>query len=599
MDEQLDLARMLEELREGIQDVQQAHEQDRDLLRSMAEDICDREDEVGRLEAQLDSQAATLAQARQEISAIATTVAETQGAFEAFLEQYGRHQIVANAQAELTQLTVLWKADFAQRRHTRSLTRGLVHTLTARAVQHEMVDTVTIDACVREQLLAEPTFWLAPAAMAVAARYKGDAVSVSRATGYAFLLDSAKAKLFFALTCSRLGHLSEAAGWMDRYLGSLDRDYLGPEFTVVLDAIANDELGHEAFIYAREAMARWFREDPAVFRAGHAPGRAHLERWKPRMWELSATAQAQRFDVLRGLCGDGWGTVEESWRSAMAVGGTLGHLNEEFSAEQPPPARKGRYAESALDHLIDQHEPDEAELHTRMERLRSLIKHEGDTEAAAATDEGPHDTERLDFATLLERAVFEPAQLTLGAPGRRLALTCVWESVRAATLAMAEQSRLLMPSTITLTVEDWSCKVPTDVAAPFDGAMATRELTEHLERRTRSYVDSVVPLWRLTLVCSVLAALDGLWLVPRLSGGGEVLFTALAVGLGCTALGGLVHVPFRRHSLREDGIRRRAKGIQDLTQALKELTHLLAEWRGGLASSNALDSLTPLGEGKE
>lgn len=591
MDEQLGPEQALEGIQEGLQELLQAHARTDRLLGKVAAELSESGVSAERMEGRLSRQEDALETTRQEVSAVAETVKRTHDAFENFVERYGRHQIVAGAQAELTRLTVVWKGDYAHRKQTRDLARGLVHALTAQAVESGLVDTATIEACTRERLLTEPTYWLAPATMAVAARYRDDPGNMLRATAHAVHLDPAKAKLFFALTSSRLGRQGEAASWMDRYLGSLDRDRLGPEFTVVLDALANAEIGHEAYTYAREAMARWFREDPAVFRSVDSPVHEHLERWRLRLEALGGDGSLPRhYPALRKLCGGNWRAIEQSWRGASAVGGTFSHLTYHFSEIPRTSARKGRYTDSALDHLIDQLETDESELQTRMAGLHALIDHEGDL-AAASKSGGVQEPEALNFGTLMEQAVFEPTQLSLGTAGRQLALSCVWDSIQQASLALADQSRSLMPATITLKVEDWSCAIPTRPSSPFSGDRAKHELVEHVERRTLARIESVVPLWTLTWGCTVLAVLDGVLLAMITAG--AALFCALLVLLVCTALWGLAHVPFRRHSLREDGARRRTEGLAVLTQALHEAEELLDEWQHGLAAAEELASWTP------
>jgi hypothetical protein len=467
--------------------------------------------------------------------------------------------------------------------------------MTLQAVDSGLVDKDTIEACVREQFLVEPTFWLAPAIMALAARHAGDTARASRATAHAFFLDSAKTQLFFALTCSSLGRQSEAAGWMDRYLRSLNRDELGPEFGVVLEAVANAELGHEAYTYAREAMARWFREDRTAFKA--VPGSAtspHLAPWAGRLMEFGEDPSPDRFATLRELTGLEWPALENGWRTATALHGTLDYLRS-FPEVLDPPTGKGRYTDSALDHLIDRLEPDEAELRDRMIRLRTLIKHDGDAEAAAAAvDEGGQEKERLDFVTLLARAVFEPEFLELGPAARKLALISVWESVRASAASMARTSRALIPPEITLSVAGWSCAYPSDPSSAFDAIAATDHLVRHVERGTRRKIESIGPAWTMTATAATLAAVcmgANSWYV--VTGPISVLLVVMTVACSLAALGGVAHAPLRRRSLREEGKRQRAEAAYALTRAVGELESLLADWRRGLRSADSLDEWHP------
>ncbi|MFD6294241.1 hypothetical protein ACFWFU_05460 [Streptomyces sp. NPDC060235] len=534
-----------------------------------------------------------------EIDAVKETVTATHEILIDFVARYGRHQIVANAQAELTQLTVAWKADFAHRQRVRALARGLTHALTSHAVAAGLVDQNTIDACVREQFLTEPTYWLAPAIMAVAARHNAESGPAARATAHAVWLDSAKAKLFFALTCSGQGRLSEAAGWMDRYLNSLNRDDLGPEFAVVLEAIANAELGFDAYTYAREAMARWFREDRSGF-ARALPAGPHQTAWGHRLMALgSEEGSKERFGALRRLTGLQWPGLENGWRCATALDGTLNFL-ESFPKINDQSVQKGHYTNGALEHLIDQLEQDESELHDRMARLRSLIEKEGDVSAAAkAAEESRQANEPLDFVTLLEWAVFEPEQLQLGVAARRLALDCVWESVYASVVSMARTSRSLLPATITLSVDDWSCEYPTSPSQVFDVRRHVDELTMHVKRRTDQHIESIVPAWSLTVGACLLAAADGALIVPFVNGGFILIFSALLGALVLLGLAGIAHVPLRRRSVRDAGNKQRQYASHVLGQSAREMQILLDDWRHGLRSFAALEEWQPASNGAE
>ncbi|MFF4950267.1 hypothetical protein [Streptomyces chattanoogensis] len=535
---------------------------------------------------------AILSQTRAAVGAVRTTTEATHRVLNSFVERYGRDQIVANAQAELSRLTTEWVARFAERRRIRALARGLAHALTEDAVTRGLVDTNTIEACSQEQLLLEPTFWLAPAVVAVAAGYSSDIERAARARGHALTLDQAKATLFFALTCSRQKRQSEAARWMDRYLSGLDPSDLGQEFSVVLDAVAGAELGIEALTYARQAMTRWDREGNArpFILSPSDSAFAHLTRWQPWMLDQGAESSG-RFDALRKLCGTQWAEAEQGWQTATAVKGTLDYLRAEYS-DSPPTTNGNHGTDIALNHLISQLDPDESRMHEQMERLRAIIEHGGDTEAAAADFKAPKEPETIDFQTLLERAVFEPGTVHLGYPARLLALHSAMPTLRPAVTAMKEKSESLLPEHLTLTVEGWSCQVPTTPTTPDSRQHAVNDLRKYLERRTVAVIGSVAPMWPRVLTCYALAAACA-FLAVFLNGAAGSLAKVLTVLLLAYAVWGVAHVPFRRHQLREDGTRRRAEGTAELKKALGQHTHLFQQWRAGLTSATQWNNWSP------
>ncbi|WP_043264052.1 hypothetical protein [Streptomyces sp. CT34] len=547
---------------------------------------------IGQLTGKVANFSANLSQTQAAVKAVRTTTEDTHRVLNSFVERYGRDQIVANAQAELSRLTTEWGARFAERRRIRALARGLAHALTEDAVARGVVDTSTIEACSQEQLLLEPTFWLAPAVVAVAAGYSRDTERTTRARGHALTLDQAKATLFFALTCSRQKRQSEAARWMDRYLTGLDPSDLGQEFSVVLDAVAGAELGIEALTYARQAMTRWDREGSArPFSLSPSDSAlADLTRWQPWMLDQGADSSGQ-FDALRKLCGTQWAEAEEGWHTATAVKGTLDYLRAQYS-DSPPTTNGSHGTDIALNHLISQLDPDESRMHEQMERLRAIIEHGGDTEAAAADFKAAKEPETIDFQALLERAVFEPGTVRLGYPARLLALHSAMPSLRPAVTAMKEQSESLFPEHLTLTVDGWSCQVPTAPTAPDSRQQAVNDLRKHLERRTIAVIGSVAPMWPRVLTCFTMAAACAV-LAVFLHGAAGSLTKVLTVLLLTYAVWGVAHVPFRQHQLREDGTRRRAESTAELKKALGQHTRLFQQWRAGLTAATHWNDWSP------
>lgn len=547
---------------------------------------------IKRVEELLSDLSSVQSQSRDAIRAVGATADATHLAFSSFVERYGRDQLVANAQAELSRLTAEWTARFAERRRIRALARGLTHALTEGAVARGLVDAGTIETCGQEQLIVEPTFWLAPAVVAVAAGYRRDADRAARARSHALTLDQAKATLFFALTCSRQKRQGEAARWMDRYLAGLDPDDLGPEFTVVLDAVAGAELGYEALTYAQQAMIRWDREANArLFGLSQADSAAaRLARWRP--WMLApGTDGSRQFPVLRKLCKSQWVEAEQGWTAALAVERTLEYLRGEYSTN-PSNAMGEHRTSAALSHLINQLDPDESRMQEQMDRLRSVIRHRGDMGAASADFPDADDAVAVDFQALLERAIFEPESVSLGYPARLMVLHSAWPSLRLAVTTLAEQSGELLPEKLTLAADGWACQLPADPVGSEISDRLIGELQGYLERRTEESIKSVVPVWTRIASCFV-AALACSALVVVLDGWTSSLAKLLAVLLFGGAIWGLAHVPVRRHLMREDGTRFKTENTALLKVALGQQAQMLRQWKSGLAAAAQSSSWSP------
>ncbi|WP_406428728.1 hypothetical protein [Streptomyces sp. NBC_00147] len=595
MDDGLDLDSALQRLVERIQDVEEEQGRHEEKLGDFREGLHDVEAGVMRVSNEVSG-------VRQEISGLESAVNDTRQTLDAFIEQYGRDREVSKAQAELSRLTTEWHANFGQRKQTRALARGLVHTLTAHAIYRSVVNTATVRACSEERLLLEPTYWLAPATMAVAAKFRDEEEQGERARAHACALDAAKANLFFSLTCSRLGDETEAAAWMDLYLQSLDPDELGQDFLIVLDAIAGRELGEKALGYTQQAMARWNRGGSPLSTSTYASpgmrGGPHLE---SRLRNLCSRLSEKRYAALRATCGDQWEVLRGGWELATVADKTLTHLEHMFpdgfdgADVADTPVGSGGHAESALEHLIDQLEPDEADMREEMRRLERVIEHGGDLAAAERAHESSMsaDAAPVAFMTLLDQAVFEPEEVRLGQPARRMALHAIWSDLEVAAQRLVAASRDRLPRHIKLSVADWGCTVPTDPQLQVQAGQIIDELSTHIERQTQVRSDAVVRRWPRVIAASVIGIFTLALVVPFVDDTARWVFTLLTIGLFTGAAWEFGSVPFRKKRIREQGDQLRHEAVATMDKALRQCEDLLEDWHDAVEQ---LDLLTRWGE---
>lgn len=469
----------------------------RNDIGSLDDDLTEVREAVAGLHRDLGAVASEVRDVAQAVGDVASVLNQLGARFDEFAERYAQDQVRAQAEAELTRLTLEWQSRFAKRRHTRALAHGLVHTLVRDALEHGVVEGAVVEACTGETMLADASYWLAPAVVALAADYLGEAQRARRARSIAYSLDPAKTDLFFALTCSRLGRFTEAARWMDRYLHSIDPDALDEDFQIVLDAVACKELGDEAHAYAEHAMARWagqFALAKGADAGDHDPVARHV-------WDLRHRLDDAAFEELGTLCREAeWAHLRKGWELASVPSAVLEHLNEQFPDDPSPWSGTGPHTEGALGALIARFDTDEQALDHRMEQLRRVIAHDGDVRAAQADLAADSDVRRpSDLRTLLVNAVFVPQAVRLGDEARRLVLANLWPRVLDAAQECAGRSAHLLPGQLTLVTGEWRGVVPTDPATPVDAEPLAADLAGTIDERTDRRVAAVrrrpVRLW--------------------------------------------------------------------------------------------------------
>ncbi|MFG2569942.1 hypothetical protein ACGFR6_31520 [Streptomyces sp. NPDC048567] len=593
MDDELGLDTAIQRLGERIEGIEEGQGRHEAKLSGFREGLQDVETDVVRLSGEVSN-------VRQEIAGLESTVTDTRQTLDTFIEQYGRDREVSKAQAELSRLTTEWHASFAQRKQTRALARGLVHTLTAQAIYRNVVNTATVRACSEERLLLEPTYWLAPATMAVAAKFRDEEEQGERARAHACALDAAKANLFFSFTCSRLGDETEAAAWMDLYLQSLDPDELGQDFLVVLDAIAGKELGEKALGYARQAMARWNRGvSPLSAGAPASVGILGSTQLGSRLLNLRGRLTENRYADLRKTCGDQWEALRDAWELSTVPDRTLTHLEHMFPDGfdgADTPVGNGGHVESALERLIDQLEPDEADMRERMRRLERVIEHGGDLEAADRAHESSVSPDGAPIALmeLLDQAIFEPDEVRLSQPARRMALRAIWPDLEEAAQRLVTASRNRLPRHITLSVAGWDCSVPTDPQMMVQSGRVVDELDTHIERQTQVRSDAVARRWPRVIGALVIGAFTLALVVPFVDGAARWFFALLTIGLFTGAVWEFGSVPFRRRRVRDHGDQLRHEAVATMDKALRQCKDLLEDWQDAVEQ---LDLLTRWGDG--
>ncbi|MGW8989089.1 hypothetical protein ACWGRF_04025 [Streptomyces zhihengii] len=521
---------------------------------------------------------------RQEVSGLGDAVSDTRRVLDAFLEQYGRDRQVDRAQAQLARLTSVFQADFAQRKQTRALARGLVHTLTVQAVNRKMVNTITVRSCVEERMLLEPSYWLAPAIMAVAAKYRAEEQQGVRAQAHACTLDAAKANLFFALTSSRLGNEAEAAAWMDTYLQSLDPQELGQDFCVVLDAVAGNELGERALNYTRQAMTGWHQSIQRM--SGDHP-------WHGRLGDLRRQLPESDYAALREMCVEQWDGLRHGWELSTTPTKTLTYLRRMFPDGPDGVDRSigdGRHVETALERLINQLEPDEAHLHEEMQRLERIIEYDGDLEAAARATESRlrPEGEPEPLIALLEKAVFEPGAAQLTTPARRMALRAIWPSLVGAADEIVTESRRHLPHQVTLRIAGYAWNLPTDPHSVVDSAPMVEDLAARLGRRTEARSDAVVRRWPRVCGGLLFGTVTGALIIPFVDGWSRMLFSLLILGAVVWVLWEICGVSLRKKHVREQGDQLRSEAVSTLAKALQQRQEFFEEWHENIQNMEAL-----------
>ncbi|MFF4165572.1 hypothetical protein [Streptomyces sp. NPDC001741] len=352
------------------------------------------------------------------------------------------------------------------------------------------------------------------------------------------------------------------------------------------------ELGEQAHGHVRRAMERWGADAASVHEAAGAGG----GRWRPQLQGL-LTLPGDTYAPFDRACAQ-WSDLRRGLQLAGVTKATLAHLRKEFPprvATPPGAERHFPYTEAAVDRLIDHMEPDEAAMHATIERWNHFIAHEGDEKAARREYDRllQEDTEVMDFATLLDHALFRPRLIALGDEARRLVLMTVLDDLRATAEEMAQESRRLRPRSVTVTIEGWSAELPADLTVPVDGQDLAEQLTADLRTRAETEASGVGRNQPRRIGGSAGGAAT-LVLAPFLLDG-ALLWLGLVAGVVAVVWGllDIGRVPAERGRALAAGAARSARARQDLELVLDRRIRFFTAWDSSLALRAALRDWDP------
>jgi hypothetical protein len=531
------------------------------------------------------------AETKKTLDRITSIAQDTQRSINLLSAQYALERELQRARGRVAELTAEMDRRFGDRNRVRQLATALSGPIVVDALNAEVVEDRTLRNYCQELMLANPNYWLASAALSLAASYRGDTKLEAKAHRAAMSLDEPRTCLFMALTLSRApGEENRAAVWLDNYLASVDPNALDDDFLVLLDAVAQGELGKSGWMHAEATLRKWRAETVLPHMTD-----AQVSTLKDLLTERADLPTHAYFPTLSRHTKE-WDEAAAGLRLSLACGLAAKDLGGRFahhlSPERPPGrARPGTpHVDSALNGLITHQDGDEAELQRELDRQRLILKCEGDTKRAASLDAARRQRSQgaMNVPALLVQAAFPTDDVRIGVHAQHMALACARDWINKAGEAVADDGWRRRPSHLTLRIYGWQAQLPTDPATPVDEVRLERSFREHLDqelrRRRRARITGtmlgiVIVLLLLAGAPRFIRAADHVLHSVGLLG---LLFPVLALllFLGAAATAAVKLSAKSRHSQQRyrSGAHGLDRAVAILRQALRERRELLAQW---------------------
>jgi len=391
----------------------------------------------------------------------------------------------------------------------RRATTGILQATDVQIIRQNTMHMVT-----EQLMITTPSYWLAPALVALTAWIKDDRLLAEKASAEAIHRDDNKTSLFFSLVCRRARRVDAATRWLGRYFQMQNPLAIDREVVVMLDGLANGVFGGSALTTCSDIIEQWLAE--LAEQAGFIDEQikrwaAHLDVMAPRPKDMDYPTLRQYSPtaplLLASLCAARRNQVIHNFFSTL------------FTGALPISPTIESAVDSLLDSLVTNFDDEELPLR-REKRMLELIKLEdGDKGIAQKRYDAEVEIyeEKTSFAALLTSSAINPEQLGATRATQRYAVSRSRQWILGAHSDLVARDRMQTPQRADLAIASWK-------GASADGSnepALTQDLRHHYNGRIETAVASakLTPGAWIVLIAGVLIGL-----LIMIQGGGAILF---------------------------------------------------------------------------
>ena len=397
----------------------------------------------------------------------------------------------------------------------RRTTTGILQATDVQIIRQNTMHTVT-----EQLMITTPSYWLAPALVALTAWIKDDRPLAEKASAEAIHRDDNKTSLFFSLVCRRARRIDAATRWLGRYFQMQNPLAIDREVVVMLDGLANGVFGGSAMTACSSVIEQWLAE--LAEQAGFID--EQVKRWSAHLDVMTPKPKDADYPTLRqysptaplllaSLCAARRNQVIHDFFSALFTGELVILPTIEAAVD------------ALLDSLVTNFDDEELPLR-REKRMLELIKFEdGDKDAARKRYDAEMEIyeEKTNFAALLTNSAMSPEQLGATRATQRYAVSRSRQWILGAHADLVARDRMQTPRQVDLAIASWK---GTSADGSNEPAL-TKDLGQHYAGRIDAAVASVklTPGVWIALIAGLL-----LGLLIMVQGGSAILFGLVIAG---------------------------------------------------------------------
>jgi len=388
-------------------------------------------------------------------------------------KEYVRHdQLQKNIQLAETRLVKVRQEIEKNYGHYDDVRRRALGIL--QAVDISLVRKETIESASEEQLIAAPSYWLAPCLIALSAWINNNKELAEKSVLEALRRDDEKTSLFFTLVARRGGRYLSSKLWLERYLSQQDPNELKKEIVVLIDAFSNGVFGVDARTKCVTIIQKWIDE------LSQKTGFVEEQR---DQWKIALHAKQQGLNSNDYLhlaeYSPTWMKLKNSMEGAQLHLIIFDYFNSILSKEVIPSATLVIAVDELLEGLVSEYDEEEQPLKKEERMFELIIKQDGDKDKAQQLfGQEKLFNECVNFTQLLTNFAMYPEKSNASIATQKLAIALSKEWINHAHQDLTAENRSQVPLDVDIQIDKWT------------GTTRDGSNEEELVQQLKDYLDS-------------------------------------------------------------------------------------------------------------
>lgn len=391
-----------------------------------------------------------------------------------FIAEQKKTNNISLAEQRIVKINQNIEKKYGHYKEIRRSLRGIVEATDLNIIKKTSISTAT-----DELFIKTPTYWLAPALVAISAWINDEEDLANRALKEAMHRNSKKTAILFALICRRANRLDASRRWVLQFLNTQSATEIDQESIVLIDAYANGLLGIDSKHQIGQKITVWMDQ------LSKLPGfeASVVARWKQALALLIPEKQYGYSQLAK--YSNNANEILASLNQAYLHQEVMKYFKNIYETPNDASAVK-KQLDNILMHLVTDYDQEEQGLQREKELNELIVKNNGDTvKANAEMSVKKHSYDQSkDFAQVLTDTAMEMDPEKRNIAIQKLAIALSKEWIQQAYNDLVATHRANVPNEISFTINSYHGKTA-------DGANELELLADYKKHMQKECEDKV------------------------------------------------------------------------------------------------------------